>query len=150
MADNANESSTPNYTMGYGNPNTIRMNRRSAATHASLLLPHLKPGMRMLDAGYGPGSISVGLAAAVAPGEFIGVDMEESQIAFASAAVTREGLSNTQFQIADVLKLPFPDNHFDAIHCHALLMHVPDTMAALAELKRVQAWWNHRGGGFYR
>ena len=106
--------------------------------------------MRMLDAGYGPGSISVGLAAAVAPGEFIGVDMEESQIAFASAAVTREGLSNTQFQIADVLKLPFPDNHFDAIHCHALLMHVPDTMAALAELKRVQAWWNHRGGGFYR
>ena len=33
--------------------------------------------------------------------------------------------------------LPFEDNYFDVAHCHAVLMHVPDTQAVLAEVKRV-------------
>ena len=34
-------------------------------------------------------------------------------------------------------ELPFEDNSFDAAHCHAVLMHVPDTQAALREVQRV-------------
>ena len=34
-------------------------------------------------------------------------------------------------------RLPYEDASFDAAHCHALLMHVPDTDAVLAEVKRV-------------
>ena len=33
--------------------------------------------------------------------------------------------------------LPFEDDSFDAAHCHAVLMHVQDTQATLAEVKRV-------------
>ena len=68
------------YTMGYSDEFRQLLNRRSMETHAAHLLPHLKPGLRVLDFGCGPGTISVGLAGAVDPGEVHGVDMEESQI----------------------------------------------------------------------
>ncbi|HCV28248.1 MAG TPA: SAM-dependent methyltransferase, partial [Dehalococcoidia bacterium] len=34
--------------------------RRSAQRNAAYLLPHLKPGMALLDIGCGPGSITAG------------------------------------------------------------------------------------------
>ena len=37
----------------------------------------------------------------------------------------------------DVTDLPFDDDSFDVAHCHAVLMHIPDTEAVLAEVKRV-------------
>ena len=73
----AQESGTSNYTMGYTEEFLQLLDRRSAKTHASYLLPHLEPGMRVLDFGCGPGTISVGLAMAVDPGELHGIDMEE-------------------------------------------------------------------------
>ena len=125
------------YTMGYSDEFRQMLDRRSAETHATHLLPHLEPGHRVLDFGCGPGTISVGLASAVEPGELHGIDMEESQIELASAAARAGGHDNAAFHVADVTALPFDDGYFDAAHCHAVLMHVPDTQAALAEVKRV-------------
>ena len=136
MADNTPETSTPNYTIGYEDLAKVYI-RRSAEKEAAYLLPHLKPGMRVLDIGCGPGSISVGLALAVAPGEFQGIDMEQSQIDIATSVAQEAGLSNAQFQVADALALPFPDDYFDAVHCNAILVHIPDTSAILAEIYRV-------------
>jgi ubiquinone/menaquinone biosynthesis C-methylase UbiE len=93
--------------------------------------------MRVLDIGCGLGSISVGLAAAVAPGEFQGIDMEQSQIDVATSVAQEAGLSNALFQVADALDLPFPDDYFDAVHYNAIIVHIPDTSAALAEMYRV-------------
>ena len=135
MADQA--SATHDYTMGYSEEFRQLLNRRSAETHAKHLLPHLKPGLRVLDFGCGPGTITVGLAKAVEPGEVHGVDMEESQIGLARSAAEAGGHANATFHVGSVLELPFEDNSFDAAHCHAVLMHVPDTRAALAEVKRV-------------
>ena len=73
----------------------------------------------------------------MAPGELHGVDVEESQIGMARAAAKAGGHDNATFHIADVTDLPFEDNSFDVAHCHAVLMHVPDTQAALAEVRRV-------------
>lgn len=42
---------------------------------ADFLLPHLIPGMRLLDCGCGPGSITLGLAKAVLPGQVVGIDL---------------------------------------------------------------------------
>ena len=63
--------------------------------------------------------------------------MEESQVERAAAAAREGSHSNARFQVADAANLPFPDDHFDVVHCCAVLMHIPDTMAALAEIKRV-------------
>ena len=125
------------YTMGYSDEFRQLLNRRSAQTHAAHLLPHLEPGHRVLDFGCGPGTISVGLASAVEPGELHGIDVEESQIELARAAAKAGGHDNATFHVGDVTALPFEDDYFDAAHCHAVLMHVPDTQAALAEVKRV-------------
>ena len=43
--------------------------RRTAQSQAAFLLPHLRPGMALLDLGCGPCTITVGLAEAVAPGQ---------------------------------------------------------------------------------
>ena len=125
------------YTMGYSEEFRQLLDRRSAAIHAQHLLPHLKSGMKLLDFGCGPGNISVGLAERISPGEFHGIDMEESQIELARAAARDGGHQNMAFHVGNVYELPLEDRTFDVAHCHAVLMHVPDTQAALAEVKRV-------------
>ena len=131
------QQSTPNYTMGYSEEFQQLLNLRSAETHAKHLLPHLKPGLRVLDFGCGPGHISVGLAKAVEPGEFHGIDMEASQIDMARAAAEAGGHANATFHVGDAANLPFEDGYFDAAYCHTVLTHIPDTQSALAEVKRV-------------
>jgi ubiquinone/menaquinone biosynthesis C-methylase UbiE len=123
--------------MGYEAGAVRRLHRFTAETDAAYLLTHLKAGMRLLDIGCGPGNISVGLASAVDPGEVYGIDISETQVELSTEAARDAGHSNARFQVADALNLPFPGNHFDAVHCHAVLMHIPDAMAALAEIKRV-------------
>ena len=135
MASQSQGSS--NYTMGYSDEFRQLLDRRSAGTHASYLLPHLKPGLKVLDFGCGPGTISVGLAERIAPGELYGVDMEESQIELARAAAAEGGHDNMQFHVGNAYDLPFDDNTFDVAHCHAVLMHIPDTQKALTEVRRV-------------
>ena len=130
-------SATPDYTMGFSEEFLEALRRFQAKNQAAYVLPHLRPGLRVLDFGCGPGTISVGLALAVAPGELHGVDMEESQIDLARAVAEAGGHANAIFRVGDVTALPFEDNFFDVAHCHNVLMHVPDTRAVLAEVKRV-------------
>ncbi|GAA1660832.1 methyltransferase domain-containing protein [Catellatospora bangladeshensis] len=98
---------------------------RTAASHAAFLLPHLRPGMDLLDLGCGPGSITLGLAAAVAPGQTVGVDLHPQPV------------TGIRVVAADAARLPFPDGAFDAIHAGALLQHVADPLAVLREARRV-------------
>ena len=135
MADQTADAST--YTMGYSEEFRQLLERRSAETHARYLLPHLKPGMKVLDFGCGPGTVSVGLAKAIEPGELHGVDVKESEIDLARSAAAAGGHANATFHVGDVTALPFEDDSFDVAHCHAVLMHVPNTQAVLAEVKRV-------------
>jgi len=130
-------STSTEYTMGYSEEFQQLLRRRNAAREAAHLLPHLKPRMRVLDFGCGPGTISMGLAQAIAPGELHGIDIEESQIQIARIAAQAGNHQNTKFLTGDVTALPYEDNFFDAAHCHAVLMHIPDTQRALAEVKRV-------------
>ena len=130
-------SSTPDYTMGFSEEFLEVLSQLTASTHAAYLLPHLKPGLRVLDFGCGPGTISVGLAEAIAPGVLHGIDMEESQISLARAVAETQGQENAVFQVGDATALPFEDGFFDVAHCHNVLMHVPDTRSVLAEVYRV-------------
>ncbi|MCY3801836.1 MAG: methyltransferase domain-containing protein [Chloroflexi bacterium] len=128
---------TPDYTMGFGEGAVDHLGRATADSHARHLLPYLRSGLRVLDFGCGTGTISVGLAAAVAPGELHGVDMEESQVRLARCAAKAMGLDNAIFHVGDATDLPFDDGFFDVVHSHRVLIHIPDTRSALAEAKRV-------------
>ena len=130
-------SATPDYTMGFSEELLEAFRRYTAEANAAYLMPYLRPGLRVLDFGCGPGTISVGLAKAVAPGEMHGLDMEESQIELARSVAKVSGQDNAIFHVGDVVDLPFEEGFFDVAHCHNVLMHVPDTAAVLAEVKRV-------------
>lgn len=130
-------SATPDYTMGYGEEVLETELRATAENSAAFLLPHLTPGLRLLDFGCGSGSISVGLAEAVAPGEMYGVDMAEGQIELARSIAASQGHDNAVFHVGDVTHLEFEDSFFDVAYCSNVLMHVPDTAAVLSEIKRV-------------
>lgn len=129
--------STQNYTMGYSEEFLQMLERRNAGNCAAYLLPLLEPGMKLLDLGCGPGTITMGLAEAVNPGEVHGIDMEESQIGLAQSAAEASNHTNAIFHVGNALSLPFEDNSFDVVHAHAVIMHIPDTTAALAEAMRV-------------
>jgi ubiquinone/menaquinone biosynthesis C-methylase UbiE len=124
------------YTPGYSAPVLGFMGRRTAETHGGFFLPQLRAGWRLLDAGCGPGTITLGLARAVEPGQVVGIDIEESQFASARERAEREGL-NVEFRRASVYELPFQDASFDAVFSHALLEHLRDASAALVEMRRV-------------
>ena len=62
------------YTHGH-HESVLRSHRwRTAENSAAYLLPHLKPHMRVLDIGCGPGTITAGLAGYVPDGHVTGID----------------------------------------------------------------------------
>ena len=73
-------ASEPAYTHGH-HDSVLRSHRwRTAGNSAGYLLPHLGPGMAVLDVGCGPGTITLDLARLVAPGTVVGVDNAPSAI----------------------------------------------------------------------
>jgi SAM-dependent methyltransferase len=94
--------------------------RRRASRWAAFLLPHLRPGMRLLDLGCGPGSITQGLGT-----RSVGVDLRPVPI---------EGVPVVG---ADGAALPFRAAVFDAVYANAVLQHVPEPLAVLREARRV-------------
>jgi SAM-dependent methyltransferase len=114
-----------------------QLTRRTAPREGAFLLPHLRAGMRVLDCGCGPGSITVGLATAVTPGQALGIDLDPRHVVAAHALAARQGVANVAFAVASVYDLPFPDASFDAAFANAVLFHLRDPLAALREMRRV-------------
>lgn len=110
---------------------------RRAAKWVPFFLPHLKPGMRLLDCGCGVGSITVDLAEVVDPGQVIGIDRDPGQLAAARALAQRQHVTNVDFEVGDVYDLGYPDASFDAVLAHTLLMHLSDPLKALRVMRRV-------------
>jgi SAM-dependent methyltransferase len=91
---------------------------RTAARWAAFLLPHLHDGMRVLDLGCGPCSITAGL------GDAIGIDLDPVPV---------DGVPVAR---ADAALLPVRDQSVDAIFSCALLQHGPDAFAVLRAARR--------------
>ena len=110
---------------------------RTADKQASWFLPYLKPGITLLDCGCSSGSITVGLAKAVEPGQVIGVDISEIDIRRAQERTAENKIQNIRFAVSNIYELDFADNSFDALFSHNVLEHLPDLHAALREMRRV-------------
>jgi ubiquinone/menaquinone biosynthesis C-methylase UbiE len=125
------------YTHGH-HESVLRSHRwRTAENSAGYLLPFLEPGMRLLDVGCGPGTITLGLAARVAPGRVVGVDRDAGVVADAQRLLDSRPASGVEFRTADAYALEFEDEAFDVVHAHQLLQHLTDPVTALVEMRRV-------------
>jgi ubiquinone/menaquinone biosynthesis C-methylase UbiE len=125
------------YLHGYEEWTRTWMQQRTAARELAFAVPHLKPGMNVIDCGCGPGSITIGVADVVAPGQVTGVDIEPRQLEAARALALERGVRNVRFEPGSVYALPFPDATFDAAVAHFVIEHVNDPVRALRELRRV-------------
>lgn len=125
------------YTHGHHESVLRSHRRRTAENSAAYLLPHLRPGMVLLDVGCGPGTITVDLARRVAPGRVTGVDAAPDVIRLARQEAAAAGQDNVDFVVADAYALDLPDDSFDVVHAHQVLQHLADPVRALRELRRV-------------
>jgi SAM-dependent methyltransferase len=110
---------------------------RTAENSAGYLLDRLEPGMDLLDVGCGPGTITLDLAARVAPGNVVGIDRAGEVVAQAAELGTRSAAENVRFATGDVYALEFDDATFDIVHAHQVVQHLQDPVAALREMRRV-------------
>lgn len=126
------------YTHGHQASVVTAHATRTAEDCCGYLLPHLRPGMRILDIGCGPGSITIGLANHVAPsGQVTGLDVSEPVLEMARELARSRGDDQTRFVRGDVYHLDYPSNSFDIAHAHQVLQHLSDPVAALKEMARV-------------
>ena len=121
------------YTPGYSEPTLRLMLKRTAARHAAFFTPLLHRGMRLLDCGCGPGTITLDLAKLVSPGQVFGIDLEPTQIRSAQQLSKQRQIDAT-FSVASIYELPFPDWQFDAVFAHALFEHLREPGRALLEI----------------
>jgi ubiquinone/menaquinone biosynthesis C-methylase UbiE len=133
--DRKSESAT--YTHGHHASVLRSHNWRTALNSAAYLLPHLKPSMKILDIGCGPGTITVDLAGYVPQGHITGLERAGDVLTQARALAKEKGVTNIDFVEGDANALEYQDNNFDVVLCHQLLQHVGDPVGILKEMRRV-------------
>ncbi|WP_445166958.1 class I SAM-dependent methyltransferase [Mycolicibacterium sp. Dal123E01] len=125
------------YTLGHEDSEVRRLLLQGrvyrADTKHALQLAGLKPGMRVLDVGCGPGDVSLLAAELVGPtGSVHGVDAADV-VHLARSRAADQGVTNVSFtqSALDELVLEEP---VDAVIGRLILMHLPDPAAALRRL----------------
>ena len=126
------------YTHGH-HESVLRSHRwRTAENSVGYLLPLLKPGMRLLDVGCGPGTITMDLAELVGrDGRVTALERTDDALALARAEAGRRAVTNVDFVVGDVQDLDLADGSFDVVHAHQVLQHVDDPVRGLREMGRV-------------
>ncbi len=109
--------------------------KRTAETDAAFFLRYLQPGMRLLDVGCGPGSITVGLARRVEPAPAIGLDPSESVIETARALAKGQRAKHVSFEVGTIYESRFAAESFDAIFAHQVLQHLRRPVEALRQMR---------------
>jgi len=106
---------------------------------ARYIVDHLgiEPGMRVLDAGCGPGRVTVPLGRAVgAGGQVTALDVQEGMISRARQKVEAAGLENVCYIQAELGEGRSPENAFDRAVLVSVLGEIPNQLAALEEIYR--------------
>jgi len=106
----------------------------------ALLRPlDLKPGLRVLDVGSGPGHTTLELARRVVTGgKVTGIDINAEFVA-RSGAHAGDAKLPAEFVHSAFPPLPFPDGSFDRVWCKNVLEYVDSAADTVAEMARVTA-----------
>ncbi|MGA8251716.1 MAG: class I SAM-dependent methyltransferase [Mycobacterium sp.] len=103
-------------------------------TEHAFRLAGLRPGMRVLDIGSGPGDVSFVAARLVGPtGSVLGVDAAPEMIELARTRAAEQGLSTVHFENTAIDAITL-DEPVDAVVGRLILMHLPDPAATLRHL----------------
>jgi SAM-dependent methyltransferase len=94
-------------------------------------------GSVVLEAGCGVGAQTVTLAQRSPNARFTAFDISAHSVAEARRKTDAAGLSNVQFQQADLFALPFTPESFDHVFVCFLLEHLSRPVEALSILKRL-------------
>jgi ubiquinone/menaquinone biosynthesis C-methylase UbiE len=103
----------------------------------------LPPGATVLDVGCGTGASALPAAEKVGPqGRVIGVDLAERLLEIARQKAESRQLANTRFEVGDMERLGYPDDHFHAVVSVFSIFFVADMARQVRELWRMV----HPGG----
>jgi len=94
-------------------------------------------GSSVLEAGCGVGAQTVTLAQRSPEARFTSVDVSADSIAEAQRRTDRAGLTNVEFQRADIFDLPFDAESFDHVFVCFVLEHLSQPVKALTVLNRL-------------
>jgi trans-aconitate methyltransferase len=92
------------------------------------------PGSLVLEAGCGVGAQTVTLARRSPGARFVSVDISADSLAEAKRTIDAAGLTNVQFERADIFALPFAPESFDHVFVCFVLEHLSRPAEALAIL----------------
>lgn len=106
---------------------------------AGFIVEHLdvKPGMQVLDAGCGPGRLTLPLAKAAGPqGEVLALDIQEAMLSQVRAKAEAAGLQNIQYLHGGLGEGRLPAEAFDRAVLVTVLGEIPQAGAAFEEIFR--------------
>ncbi|NMB55244.1 MAG: methyltransferase domain-containing protein [Leptolinea sp.] len=112
------------------NPLTRGMNANLLIRRAGL-----KPGMRILDAGCGPGRVTVPAAEAVGEkGEVIALDIQPAMLDLTRKRVKAARMENVRYMLSALGENMLPENRFDRAFLVTVMGEIPDKLAAMQEI----------------
>lgn len=96
---------------------------------------NLEPGMKVLDAGCGPGRVSLPLAETVGTrGEVTALDIQPGMLEQVRSKAAAAGINNIRAQQAELGRGSLPEEEYDRAVLVSVLGEIPDQAAALEEL----------------
>jgi SAM-dependent methyltransferase len=110
------------------------------------LIAYLRPGLRVLDVGCGPGSITLDVGKKVYPGSVVGIDLDEAAIEHADQTLgaTRamrrilgqeEGV-NARFLVSRADQMSLDERSFDLSYARLSLEFFPDPEVVLRSMRK--------------
>jgi ubiquinone/menaquinone biosynthesis C-methylase UbiE len=125
------------YVHGYDHRENIRLQDQAATLVELLHSDTSYPAeSRVLEAGCGVGAQTVTLARSSPNALITSVDISEASVAEARRKVAAAGLTNVQFERADIFHLPYGTDAFDHIFVCFVLEHLSRPVEALQALKK--------------
>lgn len=113
-----------------------RMMERVAGAELLLDRAGVQPGMTVLDAGCGPGRLTIPLAARVGPaGQVLAVDLQTAMLDRLSARLESQAIRNVRTQHAALGAGTLPTSAFDRAFLVTVLGEIPDRLGALREIR---------------